>query len=321
MNMGLKAFQIMEFVNLLWGVAISYNWIKRLKTKWKSELSKKKTKLLADKRTNKILSDDVLDFIGQVEVVKEVHPMTAKNSFNYNETQVYVSSDGTVCFEHVGKDKPHHEGTKGKTIGSPVTFICADGSVFMSVWIFKRKPPKGAGTDGGLKANIRVPMGGKYNLRDSWPRYYCWTDTGYSNTELHHAIIGKFGRLWKLKKRNQFYWLFEDQLGCHKSLETVRQALLSNVMSWLLPGNTSHFLQPLDNLAFAKFKQTLRVLAERMIPGHNILKEELISFFYEVAYKAECIVFTKRVIQRSFAKVGLFPFDKERILLLVKTNV
>ena len=90
MNMGLKAFQIMEFVNLLWGVAISYNWIKRFKTKWKSELSKKKTKLLADKRTNKILSDDVLDFIAQVEVVKEVHPMTAKNSFNYDETRGYV---------------------------------------------------------------------------------------------------------------------------------------------------------------------------------------------------------------------------------------
>ena len=64
---------------MLWGVAISYNWIKRFKTKWKSELSKKKTKHLADKRTNKMLSDDVLDFIGQVEVVKEVHPMTAKN--------------------------------------------------------------------------------------------------------------------------------------------------------------------------------------------------------------------------------------------------
>ena len=155
---------------MLWGVAISYNWIKRFKTKWKSELSKKKTKLLADKRTNKMLSDDVLDFIGQVEVVKEVHPMTAKNSFNYDETRVYVSNDGTVCFEHVGKDKPQREGTKGKTIGSLVTFICADGSVFMSVWIFKGKPPKGAGTDGGLKANIRVPMG-KYNLRDSWPRY------------------------------------------------------------------------------------------------------------------------------------------------------
>ena len=56
---------------MLWGVAISYNWIKKFETKWKSELSTKKTKLLADKRTNKILSADVLDFIGLVEVVKE----------------------------------------------------------------------------------------------------------------------------------------------------------------------------------------------------------------------------------------------------------
>ena len=64
-----------------------------------------------------MLSEDVLDFIGQVKVVKEVHPMTAKNSFNYDETRVYVSSDGTVCFEHVGKDKPQREGTKGKQLG------------------------------------------------------------------------------------------------------------------------------------------------------------------------------------------------------------
>ena len=57
--------------------------------------------------------------------------------FNYDETRVMVTMDGSVFVEATKKSRPAFKGSKGKTIGTMLSFIRSNGTIFMSVWIFK----------------------------------------------------------------------------------------------------------------------------------------------------------------------------------------
>ena len=70
---------------------------------------------------------------------------------------------------------------------------------------------------------------------------------GYSNKQVHAQIMEKISKIWTESNPATYCWLFGDQLAAHKSPDTVEKCLNSHVMCWLLPTNTSHFLQPLDN--------------------------------------------------------------------------
>ena len=59
--------------------------------------------------------------------------MRAEIVVNYDETRVYVTSEGIVCLEHVGKGRAQKKGPKGRVIGSLVSFVAASGDVLMSL--------------------------------------------------------------------------------------------------------------------------------------------------------------------------------------------
>jgi hypothetical protein len=91
-------------------------------------------------------------------------------------------------------------------------------------------------------------------------------------------------------------------------------------MCWLLPANTSHFLQPLDDTVFANFKRILTSLVEKVRLQQDATPLQLKMSLYQCAYSAEREAFTPRVIQRAFLTTGIFPFNPERILNLLALN-
>ena len=123
----------------------------------------------------------------------------------------------------------------------------------MLTWIFKAKESKDADSGGLLETEIQFQTNNQ-SCKGSWPHFYAFTKTGYTNKKLHSATIEQFGKIWKELHPDEMCWLFGDQLASHKCVETIIAALENNVMCWLLPANTSHFLQPLDEKVFACFK-------------------------------------------------------------------
>ena len=172
---------------------------------------------------------------------------------------MFISTNGVICLEHISKERPQRQGFKGRTIGSLVSFVGANGLVYMSVWIFKAKisSDESEEDDEGL-AQADFTLLVKDNiLRSNWPRFYVFSKSGYSNKKIHSNIMAKFGEIWKHCEPKHYCWLFGDQLAAHKTADIVKNSLADGVMCWLLPANTSHFLQLLDDKVFARFKQIL----------------------------------------------------------------
>merc|ERR1712070_863707 len=93
-----------------------------------------------------------------------------------------------------------------------------------------------------------------YLLRGQHPRFFAVTKSGSMNKELNCAMIEKFREVWKEQNPGFHCYLFSDQLSSHSNVKMVREALKDGVLLWSLVANTSHFLQPLDDVCFARFK-------------------------------------------------------------------
>ena len=93
-----------------------------------------------------------------------------------------------------------------------------------------------------------------------------------------------------------------------------------NVFLWSLPANTSHFLQPLDNLCFAqlknKFKSKLHEVNLKSYFTNSDIKKELFAAMYE----AENESMIPKIIISSFKNTGLYPFNEDTIRNLTKEN-
>ena len=200
--------------------------------------------------------------------------------------------------------------------------MAADGSVFMRVWIFKAKPIDIGDKNGILNALFEIPEIPQQQRprRGDWPRFYAFTDTGYRNKSLHARIMKKFGELCRQRHPSAWCYLFVDQLSAHKVPTTVKDALEMGVMCWLLPANTSHFLQPLDDTIFAWFKKILGSSAAKIRLHQDASPLQVRMAMNQAGFEAEKKAFTDRVIQRSFQNNSLYPFDPDWILHLLDLN-
>ena len=288
--------QAREEVKLLFGKAVSAPTMKRFLKRHKDVLKVSKSKLLASKRSGMTTLHNVEEFCKRLQAVSERRKMMAANVINYDETRIFVGQGGKTVVERRDKRRSQRKGYKGRSIGSLVTFVSAAGQVLMSVWILKCAAEKNSGL---MKANFSVPNE-KHILRGSRPRYYAFTSTTYTNVEVHREIMSRFCQIWPNQNPGMHCFVFGDQLASHYDIEVVRNSLKMDVLVWSLPSNTSHFLQPLDDVCFARFKKGIHSVAFGVqLEGENT-GDDVLDRLYSVAYEVEARIFTKRTIQRAF---------------------
>ena len=264
-----------------------------------------------------------MQFVVSIEALMDEFPYDANTVFNYDETRVFVADEGGVCIEKVGKERAQQKGVKGRTIGTLLTFICANGTVIMSVWIYAGKKEKVTDENDNnqlINVDYTLPEFQRYPKRGLWPRYYAWTETGYSNSKLHDRIMGCFCNKWEKISKSCYCFVFGDQLGSHKSANVTESCLNRNILSCMLPANTSHFLQPLDNTVFARFKQVISNEFKSYKLSQKTLAHDIKMIMYETAYHAEDVAFTNRVIKRSFCNTGIYPWNSNLILAKAQQN-
>lgn len=104
-----------------------------------------------------------------------------------------------------------------------------------------------------------------------------------------------------------------DGYRAHMSLPVLTKFLDGGVIAYALPSHTSGKTQPLDLVAFSRFKAALKaVVSSTVVPlqAHSL---DLYNYCdcLRVAYKK---AFTPDNISAGFKRAGLWPFDPTRLL-------
>ncbi len=134
--------------------------------------------------------------------------------------------------------------------------------------------------------------------------------------------MAKFSEIWKARS-SAVATLFTDNLSFHRDVDPIVTAKENLVQLVFLPPNTSHFLQPLDDLVFARYKSHLARLARELlsaISGEGT-KRTAAEIITAVTAAAEKIAFKPEVTQESFKNCGLWPLKFEKIMEMAYLNI
>ena len=85
----------------------------------------------------------------------------------------------------------------------------------------------------------------------------CYTKSGWVTKDVWKLSIIEFCRISKSFFNGRHSVLFMDRLSFHKDKESIELMKKHNIEGMFFPVKTSHFLQPLDQVIFAVFKNAL----------------------------------------------------------------
>ena len=137
--------------------------------------------------------DGAKAFCGELEKSLETHSLTPSAVFNYDETRVTMRG-GKLAVKRVqdaSKIQTNTVSTRTSIVTTLLSFICASGAVFMSVYVMKANfgDVSSAPVDFRLESAPRVS-------RHCHPTYYCWPDTGFLNADSFQAVMDKITEEW-----------------------------------------------------------------------------------------------------------------------------
>ncbi len=117
--------------------------------------------------------------------------------------------------------------------------------------------------------------------------------------------------------------LLLDNLRFHKDLEPIIKAKDQFVHLLFLPPNTGYFLQPLDDLIFARYKDHLARLARELLLAlkETSTRRSSAEIITAVTAAAEKIAFSPDAIKKSFENCGMWPINYEMIERMAYLNI
>ncbi|CAM9412197.1 unnamed protein product [Pylaiella littoralis] len=181
-----------------------------------------------------------------------------------------------------------------------VATISADGHTWAPTIIFKGQR---------LQADWFVERNGPEGAR------YTCTDSSFMQGDVFIAYLKGFHK--QLGDRGLLdgkpHLLLLDGHASHVSVEVIRLAMNLKIILFQLPSHTSHITQPLDVVAFGRFKKSVtRVLASFYHNSGGLLplKRDMPGVIAD-AWK---VSFTREINKSSFAGAGLWPVNKDRAL-------
>ena len=265
--MPLSHKELGEFVVNFFGVKPKQSWASKWISSRPNYFKLNRGKLLAKKRTCISVMEEIKQFCKVMISNFKIFKMNSWNCINYDETRLVINENGPLKVFCKHQENINYLGMNYKCLGSYVPFVAANGLVILSVFIFPSKKGKETGL---VDLEMTVP---EENIitRSSWRRYYAFTETGYLDRTTFRIIMREFCLIWKNLYENLHCYVFGDQLNVHIDPNIIAECRNNNVFLMYLPANTSHFLQPLDNICFSDFKKKLRVFSE------NPLKKDYIE--------------------------------------------
>src|SRR3989338_4588250 len=175
---------------------------------------------------------------------------------------------------------------------SLLSFLSASGSIFLSLYVFSADFANKEETATPFKIRIAAPT-----RSGGWPRCFAFTQTGFLNKDVLAAVILHFCDLWQLHNPGLEVLLFSDQLASHRDPVIVTTAFQLGVKMYSLPANCSHFIQPCDDLYFAKFKSSMATNHLDEVRCRVLRGESVAGQLIQAAYDAEVEAASARIIK------------------------
>jgi hypothetical protein len=143
--------------------------------------------------------------------------------------------------------------------------------------------------------------------------HYACSQKGYSNTSI---VLDWYRQVFdpqtKHRANGRLRVLINDGFGPHQSLEVQEFCRDNNIIHIRLPSHTSHKLQPCEVSIFGPLKTAYRNLVEDMgNKGVKSVGKQHFTLLYDQARRA---ALTPSNIKSAWAKVGLYPFNPDRVL-------
>ena len=167
-NVALSVAQIRELVQRKWGVRVSRQWVDRFVDRHRGKLSTRTCKALADKRAGNNVLDGVVDVCEELTDFLSNHSFSNHAVFNYDETRVVQMGDKLVLhrIEAAKKERANVRSTMHQRVASLLTFVAADGSVLLSLYILKGR----FGDASEASVNFTLENAPRVT-RGTWPRF------------------------------------------------------------------------------------------------------------------------------------------------------
>jgi hypothetical protein len=317
-NIAITYDDVMDLIEKLFGVTVSRTWVINFLSRHSKLLSRRRVKLLADKRMDEDTLSDVEFFVSSLQEFFETHHVPPECIINCDETRVAYNQGGpsAIRIESTAKSKANSLGTRQDTLATLLVFISAAGTTELSIYIFRN-----SFEDAEEKDATFVLYEHDKILRGDWPRFYAFTETGYINSKIWADAMTIFEDHWTARNPGRDCLLLFDQLGVHSQVEVVARAMEKGIYHYFLPKNTSHFTQPLDDSPFASFKNALARIHSADVHAAVLHGEERGRRLVTASYQAESEGFTPDNIKHAFKEVGLYPFNPELIMERARANL
>ena len=232
------------------------------------------------------------------ELEKAGKPVSVDTLVNVDETLIEEGPTGKIAFQVVPKrEKMGGERVNTQVIGSLLTFVTAGGYVPVVLVCNKGEPAKKNGNLAAAHPIINIPTS-RYFRNSKSPCvgqvHHVTSPSGYMSEEHVKKGLELFGIWAQVNNQRSTVLLLWDNLPQHRSHNVLTQCENLGVLSQMLPPNSSHFLQPLNNLVFATLQR------------NSPLMGSAVATAFQTA-------FTPAIIRSSWENVGLWPFSPEVI--------
>ena len=138
-----------------------------------------------------------------------------------------------------------------------VMAVNGKGEVLVELRIFK--DPANSRTD-------KITLGGlRQGDCEEWPVYYAVTDNGYMDTKLWLDLVQRVVERHELLYQGLKPVLLLDHHTTHEQYEALRFLVEKMWKVLFFPSHTTHFLQPLDDVCFARYKLVVARLVRRLV--------------------------------------------------------
>jgi len=206
-NLPLSRLQIRTMAGQRFGVQVSEMWFRRFLKRNNKHVRTRTCKALADKRMGAQVVANVHTFCSELKDFLETHHFPPSAVMNFDETRMVVKGSNltTQRVASAGKERPNVASTGNSTVASLLSLVAADGFVFLSVYVLKAN----FGEDDRSPINFTLEPALQASRR-SWPRFLCWTDTGYLNAELFGRVVDLVAAEWRVRNPGLPLLLFGD---------------------------------------------------------------------------------------------------------------
>ena len=151
-------------------------------------------------------------------------------------------------------------------------------------------------------------------------RHYLSNDTGFLNKALFRYIIIKFAKWWKICHGLVDCFMIWDNLPVHTNKEIVAFAESMGIqLVFIMPG-TSHWFQVHDQQPFGALKRKKTQERFRFWTSTVATPQDSVDLLSGLFYQAETNAFEASVLRKTFAHVGLWPWNPLLILQNCQEN-